>query len=228
MKMTEVFTDIPFKVTAEQVIKELHLRKPDAQIEEMVRALVDAAVGMAKPKVTYKVAYIENKNDDSLDIGGVKFTSHVLRLNLDKVERVFVYIATCGQELEALNPTDGDVMKSYCLDIIKRMAVTDAIAFLTEHLKQKYALGQMSQMNPGSLTDWPLTQQKELFSLFDNVEETIGVSLSNSCVMYPLKSVSGIYFPTEVRFESCQLCPRKKCIGRRAPYSPELSEKFAK
>jgi len=81
-------------------------------------------------------------------------------------------------------------------------------------------------MNPGSLESWPITQQKELFSLFGNVEELIGVKLTDSCVMFPLKSVSGIYFPTEINFESCQLCPREKCIGRRTPYDPELAKKY--
>jgi hypothetical protein len=77
-------------------------------------------------------------------------------------------------------------------------------------------------MNPGSLNDWPLEQQRVLFSLFPNATELIGIRLSNSFVMHPIKSVSGIYYPNEIRFESCQLCPREKCPGRRAPYSPEM------
>jgi len=44
--------------------------------------------------------------------------------------------------------------------------------------------------------------------------------------MVPLKSVSGIYFPTEIKFESCQLCPREVCRGRVAPYDPDLVKKY--
>jgi hypothetical protein len=77
-------------------------------------------------------------------------------------------------------------------------------------------------MNPGSLQNWPITQQNELFSIFRNVEALIGVRLTQSCLMIPLKSVSGIYFPTQIKFESCQLCPREKCEGRRALYNLEL------
>jgi len=40
--------------------------------------------------------------------------------------------------------------------------------------------------------------------------------------MVPVKSVSGILFPTEESFASCQLCPREVCPGRRAPYDPDL------
>jgi hypothetical protein len=44
--------------------------------------------------------------------------------------------------------------------------------------------------------------------------------------MVPLKSASGIYFPNETEFENCQLCPMEKCIGRRAPYDPDLVKQY--
>ena len=50
----------------------------------------------------------------------------------------------------------------------------------------------------------------------------IGVKLTESYLMEPNKSVSGIRFPTEERFESCMLCPRQDCPGRRSAYDPEL------
>jgi len=225
--MTEVFTNIPFRLTPEQVIKRACLRNQNTPIEAMVKTLVASVLQIARPKAVYRVAYVENKNGDSVEIDGVKFTSHVLRFNLDKLGRVFPYVATCGRELEEFSPADADILESFFLDMIKGMVTTFAVNFLAGHLKARYALGQVSHMNPGSLTDWPITQQKQLFSLFDDVEELIGVRLSENCTMYPLKSVSGICFPTEVRFENCQLCPRERCIGRRAPYSPEMAEQLA-
>ena len=225
--MTEVFTNIPFRLTPEQVIKRARLRNQNTPIEEMVKTLVDTVLQIARPKAVYRVAYVENKNGDSVEIDGVKFTSHVLRFNLDKLGRVFPYVATCGRELEEFSPADADILESFFLDMIKSMATTFAVDFLAGHLKESYALGQVSHMNPGALTDWPITQQKQLFSLFDDVEGLIGVRLSENCTMHPLKSVSGICFPTEVRFESCQLCPRERCIGRRAPYSPEIAQQMA-
>ena len=86
-------------------------------------------------------------------------------------------------------------------------------------------------MAPGSgaADVWPLAQQKELFSLFggrDKVEELIGVRLTSKYLMIPIKSVSGIFFPAQTEFESCQLCPREGCIRRRASYDPELVKKF--
>jgi hypothetical protein len=47
----------------------------------------------------------------------------------------------------------------------------------------------------------------------------------NSRVL-PRKSVSGIYFPTEVSFFSCQLCPRERCEGRKARYDKQKAREY--
>jgi len=93
-------------------------------------------------------------------------------------------------------------------------------------LKRHFGLVQLSRMSPGSLKDWPVTEQSPFFSLFGNVEELIGVTLTESMLMIPRKSISGIFFPTEVMFFSCQLCPRKGCPARKAPYDETLRKKY--
>jgi hypothetical protein len=40
--------------------------------------------------------------------------------------------------------------------------------------------------------------------------------------MLPNKSVSGIRFPTEIAFESCQLCRRENCSSRRAAFDKNM------
>jgi hypothetical protein len=117
---------------------------------------------------------------------------------------------------------------SFCYDAIKELAVQQARAYMQEYLTKRFALGQMSRMAPGAgaAEDWPITQQKQLFSIFGDVEKHIGVRLTDTCLMVPIKSVSGILFPTEVSFEACQLCPREQCIGRRAPYDAALAKQY--
>ena len=55
--------------------------------------------------------------------------------------------------------------------------------------------------------------------------ERLGVRLTDSLLMIPSKSVSGIRFPTEQTFASCQLCPRAGCPSRQAPYDATLYDK---
>lgn len=224
----EVLNSIPFRLDTKEVLKRLRLRKENKDMERMVQELLDIVHPIAKPKAVYRVSYVDNKNGDSLYIDSVKFTSRVLRVNLDEVGRVFPYVATCGRELDEIAVPADDYMKYYCLDTIKEMALSSARSYLQDYLTRNYALGQMSRMYPGegAAEDWPITQQKELFSVLGNVEDLIGVQLTEHFLMLPLKSSSGIYFPTEIKFESCQLCPREVCSGRKALYDSDLVKKY--
>ena len=97
---------------------------------------------------------------------------------------------------------------------------------MSELLDRKYKLGKTATISPGSgdVTVWPIEQQRELFALFVDVENLVGVRLTESFLMTPNKSVSGIRFPTEIDFQSCQLCHRENCPGRRAPFDKKLWE----
>ena len=166
----------------------------------------------------------QSVGDSGLQQGRARFVSKVLRANLDEVGRVFPYVATCGRELDTI-PVDGDnVFGQFCWDTVKEMALYAALAHLTTHLKEAYSLDGLATMNPGSgdANVWPIEQQKELFALFGDVQELIGVVLTDSCLMLPNKSVSGLFFPSESGFQSCQLCHREKCPGRRAPFDAHL------
>jgi hypothetical protein len=79
-------------------------------------------------------------------------------------------------------------------------------------------------MSPGSgdVDVWPIEQQKQLFGIFGDTQALIGVRLTDSCLMVPNKSVSGIRFPTEITFRACRLCHRENCRGRSAPFDEAL------
>ncbi len=222
----EVLNSIPVVLDPKKVLKRLRMRKRHEHVKKTVQELIEVVRPIARPKAVYEVCYVDNKNGDSLNVGGIKFTSRVLRVNLDKAGRVFPYVITCGKEVDEITVPASDFLKYYCLDKIKEMLVRSARDYLKDYLQRNYALPQLSAMNPGSLKDWPITQQKELFSIFGNVEELIGVKLTEALFMVPLKSVSGIFFPTQVEFISCQLCPREVCEGRKAPYTPDLAKKY--
>ncbi len=80
-------------------------------------------------------------------------------------------------------------------------------------------------MNPGSLEDWPLTEQKALFQVLGNTEEAMGVELMENSFMRPAMTVSGLWFPSQEKYENCMLCPMEDCPGRRAPYDKGLYDK---
>lgn len=224
METTVVLDHIPFQADKAALYERLHVDADSEQAEEL-GALIDHAQAIARPKGLYRIAYITAKDDVSVEIEGVRFSSRVLRVNLDAVQRVFPYVATCGVELDTWSHTLGDVLHAYWVEAIKLAAVGAAIKALNEHMDNRYRPGHTSAMNPGSLLDWPLREQRPLFKLLGDPRALIGVELTPSMLMVPNKSVSGIRFATEADFASCQLCPREDCPGRRAPYDPALYDR---
>lgn len=190
--------------------------------------LVAEARELARPKAMTLPAYIDDAGEDFVLVNGTRFTSRVLRVNLEGIHRVFPFVATCGVELGQWAQSKGDMLQRYWSEEICHMALDFAVKSLKEQLDRVFSLDGQSLMCPGSLDDWPLTQQSLLFGLMGPVTETIGVVLTESSLMVPVKSLSGIIFGSEKTFYSCQLCPRDKCIGRQAPYDHELlKEKYA-
>jgi hypothetical protein len=217
-----ILDHIPFNPDIAELYKRLRITAGSEQ-EADLRPLIDEAAASARPKVHYKVAAIDDKSaPDQIVVEGVRLSSRVLRVNLEEARRVFVYVATCGTELDAWAASKTDFLERYWADAICEAALNAAMGAFDEHITTTYQPGQTSDMNPGSLADWPLSEQPALFSILGNPTDAIGVRLTDSCLMLPAKSVSGLRFPTEESFESCQLCPLEHCPARRAPYSAEL------
>ncbi|MGD2187963.1 MAG: vitamin B12 dependent-methionine synthase activation domain-containing protein [Desulfobacterales bacterium] len=220
----EILNHIPVLLPLGEIRRQLHL--DEGKRWEEVQALIEAAKPFITPKAAFKVSYINHKLEDAVDIDGIRFTSRVLRKNLEEVERVFPYIITIGNKLKEMASESEDLIKEYYFDVIGNIALSATRKFLQEQLQARYGLEGMSFMSPGSLTDWPIEEQKPLFSLFGQERTPVGVKLTKSLLMLPAKSLSGIYFPTEVSFFSCQLCPRDKCPGRKAAYDNQLARTY--
>lgn len=215
--------NIPYAPDLPALMKRLRVREGSRNAVEF-SSLVGQAAALARPKAIYVEAYIESRGEDWVEIGERRFSSRVLRVNLEQAHRVFPFLATCGEELQEWSTGITDTVARYWAEAIKEDALFTASRALEDHIHDHYRPGHIAMMNPGSLPDWPLDEQLVLFDLFGSSSAQIGVQLTENLIMQPIKSVSGIHFPTEVDFESCQLCQREACPGRRAPYNPDLYE----
>ena len=215
--------DIPFNIDSDYLSETLHIEL-GTNLSKEFEELVSVVQETAKPKALYEVSFIDNKDTDSITIDDVTFTSLALRKNLDSVNRVFPYIATCGTEVDEIVIENDDLEKKVWLYYIKLNLLQTTIQYLIEQIKQRYKVSDLSTMNPGSgdASVWPIEQLKELFSMFSDVEMLTGVRLTESLLMVPDMSVAGILFTSETSFQSCQLCHRANCPIRRAPFSKEL------
>lgn len=217
-----VFLDgIPFRPDAEKAAADLRLPR-DGDDFNLLRRLLEEAAAAGAPRAVYRACRVAERGEDSVVLGGKEFRSRVLAVNLADAHRVFAYVATCGPALERWSTGHADPLSAWLADYAKTVALEAARTFVFRHVRETWRMPKLSAMAPGSLPDWPLTQQQPLFQLLGDVAGTAGVVLTDSCLMLPTKSVSGILFPAATDFSSCLLCPRENCPGRRAPWDPAL------
>ncbi len=220
--MQEFFIDsIPFHPDFEALAKRLHIRAGNPMLADL-QGFVSEMQAIARPKVFYKIAFIDQSDGDTVVIDGVTFHSRILCVNLAEIHRVFAYLATCGTELAARREKEQDILFQFWADAIMEAAVRAAVEALQADLAARFQTGKIAVMNPGSLKDWPITEQQPFFQLLGPGAQQTGVVLNDSMLMHPAKSITGLYFETESGFVSCQLCPRQACPNRRSDYIPGL------
>jgi len=227
--MIRKIDNIPVTTTFEQALKRLKIE--DEEDIAMIHGLFDKAKEIARPKVLYREAFIEEIAGSKVRINNTVFESDVLAANLKNIHRVFAYVATCGLEVDEWSHQEKDYVVSLWLDMIKEMFLHEANSFFRDYIKTNYRLEQLSAVNPGSgnRENWPISQQVPLFAMIGNVKEEIGVTLSDSFLMHPVKSTSGLLYPSKTEFVNCSLCNRENCIGRRVPFDAALyAETFKK
>lgn len=192
---------------------------------ESLNELAKLAQALIRPRAVFEVAYIGAKGERTVEVAGVAFESPLLRKNLESANKVFPYIITVGPELEQAAGAQGDLLKQYYLEEMANIALEGAAAWLGGELETRYGVTGLANMSPGSLEDWPITEQTKLFSIFGDTEKAVGVRLTDSMLMLPRKSISGVLFPSEEGFVACQLCEREHCPGRKAAFVPDKASR---
>jgi hypothetical protein len=191
-----------------------------------VSRLVKLVLPVVDSKVAFRVCYLDLQGEDFITIESIRFSSIVLAKNLRLVGKVFPFVLTLGDNYDALMDDTKDMLDKYFLDQIGNIVLMLSRQKFEKYLIDRFAFNTISYMSPGSLEDWPITEQKKLFELLNGVESTISVRLTDSCLMLPRKSISGIYFPSETTFLTCQLCPREYCKSRKASFNESKAREY--
>jgi hypothetical protein len=221
----ETINRIPVALDPAAVAKRLR-HNPARASSVNLDELLALAGSLIQLRAVYEISDTGAKGEDRVEVAGVTFRSRILRRNLDQAQKVFPFIMTAGPALEAAASSSGDLLKQYYLEEMANIALENGAFWLAERLKTRYGFPTLASMDPGSLEDWPITEQPKLFSIFGDTERLVGVRLTDSMLMIPRKSISGIFFPSEEGFSSCQLCDRAACPARRTPYDQTLAAQY--
>ncbi len=133
---------------------------------------------------------------------------------------IALFVCTAGNGIENLSKklfAEGEFPKGYIADVIGSTIVESATDKLQEHLKNIMAgrsLGITNRYSPG-YCGWNVSEQQKLFSLLP--PGFCNISLTESSLMYPIKSVSGVIgIGNQVKHSpyTCNVCNQKDCIYR--------------
>jgi hypothetical protein len=219
---TVIIDNILFDIDANLLAESLRINNvPD---KKKLSDIAREAKSIGWPKALYMQSYIESRGDDFILIGGTRFDGRLLSVNLNAVGCVFPYIATSGKELEDWSMGLEGIQLQYWGNSIKMLALDCATDALIRHIRKFHGTGPISTMNPGSLPEWPIDEQKKLFQILGFSCADIGVTLNESGMVTPLHTVSGIFFPSGRGYVNCSLCKREGCRIRKAPYDKALHD----
>lgn len=146
---------------------------------------------------------------------GRQVTTH-----LKGAERLALYICTAGEGREKRIrdlTSEGKLMEAYVADLVGSVMVEGAMDVIHQHLQEELKTSGLfltNRYSPG-YCDWRVDEQHLLFGLFP--ENFCGVRLTDSALMRPVKSVSGVIgIGKTVRYDryTCHACSSVNCLYR--------------
>ncbi|MDZ7315019.1 MAG: 5-methyltetrahydrofolate--homocysteine methyltransferase [candidate division KSB1 bacterium] len=153
----------------------------------------------------------------------------IIGAQLRRSTSVAVFICTIGPEMERLAAEKmrcGDYLAGYAVDLVASEAVETAMDKIQAYLEaeqKSLGLNITNRYSPG-YCGWKVDEQHKLFSLLP--KGFCGISLNDSALMTPIKSVSGIIgIGKEVKRldYACRFCDMKDCIYRRR-HVPQMND----
>jgi len=147
-------------------------------------------------------------------------TDKIVASNLKEAETALLFLFTAGIQYEVRSRdlmNHNDQIKGYVIDVLGSVVVELAIDRMRQNLDDQLLLSNLKMTNPYSpgYCGWPVSDQSKLFSFFP--DGFAGITLSESSLMSPIKSVSGIIGiggTVRKRAYRCEICDHTTCIYR--------------
>lgn len=196
-------------------------RAPDAATERAVDEALRALQDEIDPKHVARRFALARPEDGVLEIEGLRIESRALCVHLDGCGEAYLMAATLGigpDRLIARAQAAGAMARAMALQAAAAAMIEALCDTVNAHLAaQALQRGQYlrPRFSPG-YGDFPLTCQPGLFRLLD-VQRRIGVTLTDSCMMIPTKSVTAVVGLCErvaTHPDKCAACERRDCAFR--------------
>jgi len=188
-----------------------HDAQPDKATQQETAMILKEVSQWLRPRFSY---FVVNKQPD-FEMGNI-----ILR-QLRGSEAFALFICTSGLEFETYQhrlKEQGDMVRVFIADALGSVIAEKCADQMEKALQEridKLGWKHTNRFSPG-YCGWHVSQQQLLFPLFQG--HTCGVKLTDSSLMVPIKSVSGIIGLGEKvrKLEyTCGLCDFKQCYKRK-------------
>jgi len=203
---------------------------PDGVLPEPFAEYLSEAMEKATTLIDIRGA-VFNTNDirvsekkDSLIVEGIDFAiGKTVAKELRNSESIAIFICTAGNEISELAQNllmGDDPVLGYVYNVLGSLTVEAAADKIHQEVrKMASSSGELitNRYSPG-YCQWSVIDQHKLFSFFP--ENSCGISLTDSALMHPIKSVSGfIGMGKDVKYRkyTCDLCRLTDCFYRNRP-----------
>ncbi len=205
------------KVNAQEALRYAGVKESTPEVTALLEECIALGEAAVSPRVCYAF-YPITRTEEQIDLSFARTASRALRRNLVGCGEAVLFAATIGLALDRLiaryahvSPARSVMLQAIGAERIE--ALCDA--FENELIRQGHELG--TRFSPG-YGDLPLDMQREIFAALD-CPKRIGVSLNESLLMSPSKSVTAIIGlsgeQTERCVHNCALCSLTECLYRR-------------
>ncbi|MDO4159864.1 MAG: vitamin B12 dependent-methionine synthase activation domain-containing protein [Prevotellaceae bacterium] len=197
---------------------------PDASVLSEIDGMTADVKPFLRPRFCFFIAPgTLDLERNTLTSCGKEFTiGRIIARQLRGSDAFAFFVATAGVMFEAFQQrlmTEGDMVKVFVADSMGSVIAEKTADCMEEELQAYIADNGWKHTNrfsPG-YCGWHVSQQQKLFSLFPT-PAPCGVKLTDSSLMIPIKSVSGVIgLGKNVRKleYTCGLCDFKQCYKRK-------------
>jgi hypothetical protein len=193
-------------------------------IPELIEATLDNVAPYCEIQGGYRIfeTISRDKKNHLFTIENVTFdVKSILSNQIRKAEKAALFLCTAGPGVEKWSKEEmagGDLMKGYVIDVIASEIVEKAIDRIHDILERDMkglGFGVTDRYSPG-YCGWQVSEQPKLFSFFP--DNYCGIQLSETSLMYPIKSVSGLIgigLRAERKGYTCDFCDQINCVYRK-------------
>lgn len=212
--LTKFYDEPP--VNKREIMRYSGCRGENSRIEELVNECLSECKGVFSCKVCYR-EFDVNISGDVVNIGFTESSSVSLKKNLSGCNKVVAFAATVGIGIDRLiaRYSHSDSAKAVIMQAIGAERIERLCNVFCEDVKifaRKERLYVRPRFSPG-YGDFIIDKQRDFFSVLD-CPRKIGVSLSDSLLMTPTKSVTAIIGLSDKECrggDKCEYCENYNC-----------------